>query len=394
MAIDVAPPLAECIRGIRGPFVSLWPGAGGRANGEGDLGALAELGSQMMFARRVDDRLRLAAHAVSAHLSRPVAAGLREGGGSIHGLVWLGIPDDRREDLCRAMVRLARRTGSADGEARVVRSSLPDMSLTMVTGGTASILVVDAPESAAPFLQAVGGVVASAVATGATSDAEMGMNLAWTAHELETPLMTVRTAMEQAMLSRRSTERRGFLERGLRELEELSEVTDSLLRSRGGASELERSPAELGREARAMLSTVTTDRDGREIRVIAPEPVWASVDPVQFRIAVMNLVRNALRHGGTGSISVRVLREGQDAVIAVEDEGHGVPESARDRIFEPFVSASDSGATSGSGLGLFICKRIVEHHDGTLAMEDRDGGNAFVIRIPWDDGKGEPPSAS
>ena len=365
-----------------------------RANGEADLSALAELGSQMMFASRIDDRLRLAAHAVSAHLSRPVVAGLRDGGDAIHGLVWLGIPDDRHEDVCRAMVRLARRIGPADGEARVVRSSLPDMSLTMVTGGTASILVVDAPESVAPFLQAVGGVVASAVATGATSDAEMGMNLAWTAHELETPLMTVRTAMEQAMLSRRSTDRRALLERGLRELEELSEVTDSLLRSRGGESELDRRPAELGRETRAMLSTVGADRDVHEIRVIAREPVWASVDPIQFRIAVMNLIRNALRHGGTGSITVRVLREGDDAVVAVEDEGHGVPEGARDRIFEPFVSVSDSGVTRGSGLGLFICKRIVERHDGSLAMEDLDGGSAFVIRIPWDDGKGEPPSAS
>lgn len=364
-----------------------------RTNGEADLNALADLGSQMMLAQQIDDRLRLAAHAVSAHLSRPVAAGLHDGRDSVHGLVWLGIAQDRRDDMSRAMTRLAGRVESDPYETSVIRSSVAKASVTAVNAGGASILVVDAPEGAVPFLQAVGGIVASAVATGTTSNADLGMNLVWTAHELEAPLMTVRTAMEQAMQTRRSADRRRLLQRGLRELELLSEVADSLLRSRGGGSELERTRLDLSRQASEMLATVIAEPHGHAVRVIAPEPVWASVDPVQFRIAVMNLIRNALRHAGPGPINVRVLREGDDAVVTVEDEGHGVPEGVRDRIFEPFVSESASGDKGGSGLGLFICKRIVERHDGSLTMDDRGGGSAFVIRLPRDGG-GEPPSAS
>jgi signal transduction histidine kinase len=120
------------------------------------------------------------------------------------------------------------------------------------------------------------------------------------------------------------------------------------------------------------------------------------VDPVQFRIAVMNLVRNALRHARQGSITVRVLREDDDSVVTVADEGRGVPEAVRDRIFEPFVTghAETAEPRGGSGLGLFICKRIVERHDGTVTMEDRGGGSIFVVRLPWDDGRGDQRSAS
>ena len=363
----------------------------------GDLMAVAELGSLLMLAHQVDDRLRLAAHAVAAHLSRPVAAGLRDGSDSFRGIVWHDVPQEQRGDVSRAMVRLAPQGASNEEDAGgVVRSSGEDIPMLAVNVGAVSIGVLDAPESAVPFLRAVGRVLASAVATGARWNVDLGMNLVWAAHELETPLMTVRMAMEQAMQTGHSGDWRRLLERGVRELELLSEVADSLLRSQAGGSQVERHHVDLGRLVPEMLATIADDEDGRRVRSVAAEPVWASVDPVQFRIAVMNLVRNALRHARQGSITVRVLREDDDAVVTVADEGRGVPEAVRDRIFEPFVTghAETAEPRGGNGLGLFICKRIVERHDGTVTMEDQGGGSIFVVRLPWDDGGGDQRSAS
>lgn len=358
--------------------------------------AVAELGSLMMLAHQIDDRLRLAAHAVAAHLSRPVAAGLREGSDSFRGLVWHDVPLEQRDDIGRAMARLPQGSSDEEDARSVVRLSGQDTPMFAVNAGAASIGVLDAPESAVPFLRAVGRVLASAVATGSRSDVDLGMTLVWAAHELETPLMTVRTAVEQAMQTGHSQDRRRLLQRGLRELELLSEVADSLLRSQAGGSQLERHHVDLGRFVPELLATTADDGDGRRVRCVSGERVWASVDPVLFRIAVMNLVRNALRHTRQGPITVRVLRQDDDSVVTVADEGRGVPEAVRDRIFEPFVTGHAETAESrgGSGLGLFICKRIVERHDGTVTVEDRGGGGVFVIRLPWDDGRGDLRSAS
>jgi signal transduction histidine kinase len=72
-------------------------------------------------------------------------------------------------------------------------------------------------------------------------------------------------------------------------------------------------------------------------------------------------------------------------MIAVEDHGPGVPLELRTRIFEPFARgrATDRTAGSGLGLGLAICRRIVDGHGGSIRVEDRDGGGArFVVHLP------------
>jgi signal transduction histidine kinase len=72
-------------------------------------------------------------------------------------------------------------------------------------------------------------------------------------------------------------------------------------------------------------------------------------------------------------------------MIAIEDRGPGVPPELRARIFEPFARgrATDRAAGTGLGLGLAICKRIVDGHGGTIGVEDRAGGGArFVVRLP------------
>ena len=373
-AVVVTPPL---------PFL---PGTDGDP-----VTALADLASQMLLADIVIDRLRLAAHAVQAHLDRPVAAAMSVGSGPSDRIVWAGAMEDEKAAILRGVVSL---DVGPDGAAvgAVARTSIDGRSLAVVGAGSGWVAVLDPPDDGLGFLRAVGDVVASALATATSAPDEVEMNLMWSAHELRSPLVTVRTAIEQAIRTKREGERRVLLEGGLRELEQLSAVTESLLRFRPEGSERDGRAVDLGRLVSEMLAD---DGDARRVERACEEGVWAVVDPVQFRIAVMNLVRNAQVHTEHGVVVVRVFREGDRSVVSVEDRGEGVAPELRERIFDPYVQGrAPHGTSRGSGLGLHICKRIIEGHGGNVTIQALDGGTLFAIDVPWSNEGSDTPSAS
>jgi signal transduction histidine kinase len=135
-----------------------------------------------------------------------------------------------------------------------------------------------------------------------------------------------------------------------------------------------------GVRARADLQGVTID-----VRTPAG-PLVASVDPTQLRQVVYNLLFNALDaqpQGGRIQVSLDAPAAPHgvaEFVLQVDDAGPGLPPDLGDRIFEPFVSNKESGM----GLGLSICRRIVESHGGTLRAGGRPTGRGavFTVRLP------------
>ncbi len=99
-----------------------------------------------------------------------------------------------------------------------------------------------------------------------------------------------------------------------------------------------------------------------------------------------NLIHNALQAMNyTGTLEIRVFLENQipwDAAVVVQviDNGSGISETIKDRIFSPFFTTKKAG--EGSGIGLGICKKIVESHKGTLTFESQPGRTAFTVRLP------------
>ena len=106
-----------------------------------------------------------------------------------------------------------------------------------------------------------------------------------------------------------------------------------------------------------------------------------NADAEQLRKVLLNLVLNAFDAvGHNGSVTMEVSPQSNgEALLQVADTGPGIPESIRERLFEPFVSSKESG----TGLGLTICRRIVEQHGGTIDAANRpEGGAMFSIRLP------------
>ncbi len=147
--------------------------------------------------------------------------------------------------------------------------------------------------------------------------------------------------------------------------------------------EPDRRPDDLAELARDVVRQRVASRpDDIESEVISPptlEPV--SADPVLMRIALSNLVTNAVQAMPQGGKLTVTVSEAQDGAveIAVRDTGKGIPASVLPRVFEPFFTTRASGA----GLGLAVVRRIVEAHDGhVVAQSDGARGTVFTVVIP------------
>jgi signal transduction histidine kinase len=174
------------------------------------------------------------------------------------------------------------------------------------------------------------------------------------------------------------------------EVEHLTSLVDDLLllaRSDSGAISLDRLPLDLGDVAAAAASSLAKPAGAKDVSVeVDPEPAIVEGDAARLRQLVFILVDNAIRHSPTGGhVRVAVRHEGSSAFLDVEDDGRGVTPEDMPHVFERFWRAS--GAPSGgTGLGLAIAKWIVDRHQGSIEVSNRQGGGAkFRVRLPSSD---------
>jgi two-component system, sensor histidine kinase and response regulator len=153
-----------------------------------------------------------------------------------------------------------------------------------------------------------------------------------------------------------------------------------------GRMPLERSVCDLTQMAadvRAVLSGVASER---HIGVDSEGPVEVSCDPAIVRRVLENLVSNGIKHTPPGSeIRISIARKDTAVLVAVHDEGPGVPSEARERIFEKFgtIDTRTQRAYHSAGLGLAFCKLAVETHGGRIAVESREPvGSTFWFELP------------
>ncbi len=126
----------------------------------------------------------------------------------------------------------------------------------------------------------------------------------------------------------------------------------------------------LALEAKTKGATVTLS--------LYDEPLFIDADPVELEQVVFNLVRNALDASDAARVTIRTDVDGRMAILDVTDNGPGVPDDIRTRIFEPFVT----GKPDGTGLGLALCQRLVEEMGGDIALLSEAAETTFRLSLP------------
>ncbi|MBI5534608.1 MAG: hybrid sensor histidine kinase/response regulator [Deltaproteobacteria bacterium] len=138
-------------------------------------------------------------------------------------------------------------------------------------------------------------------------------------------------------------------------------------------------------ETLASLRHVAGARGVRLKEVLPQAPAEVHGDPALLRRVVDNLVTNAIKFSpANGTVEVHIARHKDHAVLEVLDEGPGVPEQARSRIFEKYeiVKVREAGGPQ-TGLGLAFCRMVVEAHGGTVSCHGRKGpGSRFIVTLP------------
>lgn len=218
--------------------------------------------------------------------------------------------------------------------------------------------------------------------------------LATLAHELRNPLAPIGNALQLL----RHTDHDPAVTRQAqdtlqRQFAKMVRLVDDLLdigRITRDKLELRKSRTEL---KPVILQAIETTRAlpegaGHDLQVALPtEPIWLDADPVRLSQVFSNLLTNACKFSDAGgTVSIAAARQGDAAVVTVEDFGIGIEPDKRESIFEMFeqVDKSLERTRSGLGIGLTLVKRLVELHGGSIAAhsEGLDRGSQFVVRLP------------
>jgi PAS domain S-box-containing protein len=120
---------------------------------------------------------------------------------------------------------------------------------------------------------------------------------------------------------------------------------------------------------------------GTEVTISIPDGLTVWVDPVRFEQVLTNLLTNAYRYGGP-AVTIDGSGVAGDVQIVVADHGSGVPDDLVPRLFEPFARGSNAESQGGSGIGLALCRRLMEAFGGDIRYEPAAPGARFTMTIP------------
>lgn len=210
-------------------------------------------------------------------------------------------------------------------------------------------------------------------------------------HELRTPLAVLHTNLELALSRpRKEAEYRETLENCLATSTKMRSLIDALLMlSRADAGQLQANFQSL--DLREVVDQCVTQHQSKsqnvQVRANLPETkIMIHGDKTLLSMVLNNLIANSLRHTHEdGHVTVHVSRMEDYAQIIVEDDGIGIPLEAQPHLFQRFfrIDQSRNRQTGGYGLGLAICKSLVEAHHGSIRCESTPGeGTKFIIQMP------------
>lgn len=211
--------------------------------------------------------------------------------------------------------------------------------------------------------------------------AAIGQVSASIAHELRNPLGSVRNAVY--ILKRRVPEGQDKWRQYLGIIDEEVSTADRIISELLEMSRLKKlfkCSTDLAEAVREAFDQIEPgNRISCQCR-LTPDPFMVSADPSQLRQVLSNLMLNSIEAmNGSGQITVDARRDKKFDIITFRDSGQGIRPDMRKRIFEPLFTMNPTG----TGLGLTICRQIIEQHGGTIELtETKSPGTAMMIRLP------------
>jgi signal transduction histidine kinase len=356
---------------------------------------MSDLASDMVRARTPADAVRVAVRFCHTRFGTPAAGWLAQGGPTHLSLVSArGLGSGRGAEIRARMRRLdggqvrteQARQRLAERFAELAGSRSADA----VYGGDALLLIAGADQETAPFrlvedlLEDVLDHL-SVVSAAERRTEHLDMGLALTAHEVRAPLVGALATLERMLMEGPDGEdHQALLDRSRLQLQQLTGLVDGMLRwaVRGEPPTLvEVDMMDVVRDAvAASIRDTGQDRVG----ITGPKGVSVHADADHLRVAVSNVVRNALVYSPVQTrVGVSVKTRDGRAVVTVRDRGPGVPSSERDSIFDPFIrGAAGHLVRTGNGLGLFITRRVLEAHHGRIWLDPSRTGATFHLELP------------
>lgn len=218
-------------------------------------------------------------------------------------------------------------------------------------------------------------------------------------HQLRTPLSAIKWFLETLIENKQndpvSERQQDYLEQAFQSNERMISLINDLLnvsRLEAGKIRNEREVVEISGIVASVVKEVSTFAHANNVAIecsFASESLPAVfVDPGKVRQVIQNLISNGVKYSNGKStlrIDAEVQEEQQRIVFSIADQGIGITPEDQARLFEPFFRANNAIATQaeGSGLGLYICKMLLEMNEGTIWMESEIGsGTTFYFSLP------------
>lgn len=224
---------------------------------------------------------------------------------------------------------------------------------------------------------------------GPDDDASAIEIVATVSHELRSPLTTIK-GFTSLLLSRWDSidddRKREMLEAVRADADRVTRMISELLdisRLEAGRLRLARRWLEVEPAVRRVVAEVSMTDDRLAVEVEVPDGLpEVLADPDKVGQVLTNLLENAAKYADPATVRVTAARDGDAVRIAVADRGEGIPAEDLPRVFERFFRR-DEGRPTGTGLGLWISRGLVEAHGGTLTASSRVGeGSTFAFTLP------------
>ncbi len=205
-------------------------------------------------------------------------------------------------------------------------------------------------------------------------------------HELKTPIAAMKLLLQTIRTRKLPEEKRNeLLDKAVNNADRLNELTENMLT----AMQIENDNYIYGREVFSitdmMQNLVESYRMRTDLMADIEDDVEIVGDRFILRISMNNLLENAIKYGNDLPVEVSLKVENDKAIIRVIDQGIGIAESERKKIFKKFYRVEDEEVrdSKGTGLGLFILRETIDKHDGVIRIKNNEPkGTIFIVELP------------